>query len=115
MLRSNLTIFIFSIKDSKPRLSSLLRTLLCEGVVMWCFVGELVKCLLGECVEGDESVVCVLFDLHFILSQGQLVSTDIFAVEWTKTGDLHMGLTVAYYGFMSDGALLFLARNILEK
>lgn len=34
--------------------------------------------------------------------KGQLVSTDIFAVEWTKTGDLHMGLTVAYYGFMSD-------------
>lgn len=31
------------------------------------------------------------------------MSTDIFAVEWTKTGDVHMGLTVTYYGFMSDG------------
>lgn len=34
--------------------------------------------------------------------KGDLVSTDIFAVEWTKTGDVHMGLTVTYYGFMSD-------------
>ncbi|MCO5570901.1 hypothetical protein L7F22_024631 [Adiantum nelumboides] len=34
--------------------------------------------------------------------KGDLISTDIFAVEWTKTGDVHMGLTVAYYGFMSD-------------
>lgn len=34
--------------------------------------------------------------------KGDLISTDIFAVEWTNTGDVHMGHTVTYYGFMSD-------------
>jgi sphingosine kinase len=35
--------------------------------------------------------------------QGGLVASDVIGVEWTKTGAMHMGLTVAYYGFMSDG------------
>jgi hypothetical protein len=34
--------------------------------------------------------------------QGGMVAMDVFGVEWTKTGAMHMGLTVAYYGFMSD-------------
>ncbi len=35
-----------------------------------------------------------------------MVAMDVFGVEWTKTGAMHMGLTVAYYGFMSDGNFL---------
>jgi sphingosine kinase len=31
------------------------------------------------------------------------MASDVIGVEWTKTGAMHMGLTVAYYGFMSDG------------
>ncbi|KAJ7564165.1 hypothetical protein O6H91_02G005600 [Diphasiastrum complanatum] len=34
--------------------------------------------------------------------KGSMVATDVFALEWTKTGAQHMGLTIAYYGFMSD-------------
>ncbi|BBN18411.1 sphingosine kinase [Marchantia polymorpha subsp. ruderalis] len=34
--------------------------------------------------------------------KGGLVATDVFSVEWTKTGATYMGHTVAYYGFMSD-------------
>eukprot|EP00249_Psilotum_nudum_P024382 c29171_g1_i1 orf=1411-3663(+) len=34
--------------------------------------------------------------------KGDLVAMDVFAVEWINTGYLHMGLTVAYHGFMSD-------------
>uniref|UniRef100_A0A0C9S6U6 TSA: Wollemia nobilis Ref_Wollemi_Transcript_10503_3435 transcribed RNA sequence n=1 Tax=Wollemia nobilis TaxID=56998 RepID=A0A0C9S6U6_9CONI len=34
--------------------------------------------------------------------KGGLTATDVFAVEWIQTGDMHAGLTVAYYGFVSD-------------
>ncbi|GLJ56160.1 hypothetical protein SUGI_1205580 [Cryptomeria japonica] len=34
--------------------------------------------------------------------KGGLTATDVFAVEWVQTGDIHAGLTVAYYGFVSD-------------
>ncbi|KAL3677372.1 hypothetical protein R1sor_027320 [Riccia sorocarpa] len=34
--------------------------------------------------------------------KGGTVATDVFSVEWTKTGATYMGHTVAYYGFMSD-------------
>ncbi|KAH7276749.1 hypothetical protein KP509_39G020200 [Ceratopteris richardii] len=34
--------------------------------------------------------------------KGDLISTDVFSIEWMKTGEVHLGLTVAYYGFMSD-------------
>lgn len=34
--------------------------------------------------------------------KGGLTATDVFAVEWIQTGAIHAGLTVAYYGFVSD-------------
>lgn len=37
------------------------------------------------------------------LVQGGLTATDVFAVEWIQTGIIHYGLTVSYYGFVSDG------------
>ncbi|XP_022139015.1 sphingoid long-chain bases kinase 1 [Momordica charantia] len=34
--------------------------------------------------------------------KGGLTATDVFAVEWIKSGVIHFGLTVSYYGFVSD-------------
>ncbi|CAM6092065.1 unnamed protein product [Calypogeia fissa] len=34
--------------------------------------------------------------------KGGTVATDVFTVEWAKTGATHLGHTVTYYGFMSD-------------
>ncbi|XVE49662.1 hypothetical protein DITRI_Ditri01bG0099600 [Diplodiscus trichospermus] len=34
--------------------------------------------------------------------KGGLTATDVFAVEWVHTGLIHFGMTVSYYGFVSD-------------
>ncbi|KAI4358077.1 hypothetical protein L6164_001980 [Bauhinia variegata] len=34
--------------------------------------------------------------------KGGLTPTDVFAVEWIQSGVIHFGLTVSYYGFVSD-------------
>ncbi|KAK1258204.1 Sphingoid long-chain bases kinase 1 [Acorus gramineus] len=34
--------------------------------------------------------------------KGGLTATDVFAVEWIRTGSIHFGHTVSYYGFVSD-------------
>ncbi|XP_019452861.1 PREDICTED: sphingoid long-chain bases kinase 1 isoform X2 [Lupinus angustifolius] len=34
--------------------------------------------------------------------KGGLTATDVFAVEWIQTNKVHFGLTVSYYGFVSD-------------
>ncbi|XP_061344851.1 sphingoid long-chain bases kinase 1 isoform X2 [Gastrolobium bilobum] len=34
--------------------------------------------------------------------KGGLTATDVFAVEWIQTNKIHFGLTVSYYGFVSD-------------
>ncbi|KAG6433424.1 hypothetical protein SASPL_105038 [Salvia splendens] len=34
--------------------------------------------------------------------KGGLTATDVFAVEWIHTGAIHFGMTVAYFGFISD-------------
>ncbi|XP_031372097.1 sphingoid long-chain bases kinase 1 [Punica granatum] len=34
--------------------------------------------------------------------KGGLTATDVFAVEWIQTGAIHFGMTVSYYGFVSD-------------
>ncbi|XP_022763861.1 sphingoid long-chain bases kinase 1-like [Durio zibethinus] len=34
--------------------------------------------------------------------KGGLTATDVFAVEWIQTGVIHFGMTVSYYGFVSD-------------
>ncbi|KAG4914372.1 hypothetical protein JHK87_051929 [Glycine soja] len=34
--------------------------------------------------------------------KGGLTATDVFAVEWIQTNKIHYGLTVSYYGFLSD-------------
>nr|VDD27133.1 unnamed protein product [Brassica oleracea] len=34
--------------------------------------------------------------------KGGLTATDVFAVEWIHTGVVHFGMTVSYYGFVSD-------------
>ncbi|XVE93000.1 hypothetical protein REPUB_Repub01dG0152300 [Reevesia pubescens] len=34
--------------------------------------------------------------------KGGLTATDVFAVEWIETGVIHFGMTVSYYGFVSD-------------
>ncbi|XP_042503254.1 sphingoid long-chain bases kinase 1-like [Macadamia integrifolia] len=34
--------------------------------------------------------------------KGGLTATDVFAVEWIQTGTIHFGMTVSYYGFVSD-------------
>ena len=41
--------------------------------------------------------------LFFFGKQGGLIAIDVFIVEWVQTSAIHAGLTVAYYGFMSDG------------
>ena len=39
----------------------------------------------------------------FCWFQGGLTATDVFAVEWIQTGVIHFGMTVSYFGFVSDG------------
>ncbi|GER37277.1 sphingosine kinase [Striga asiatica] len=34
--------------------------------------------------------------------KGGLTATDVFAVEWYHTGAIHFGMTVTYFGFISD-------------
>lgn len=34
--------------------------------------------------------------------KGGLTPTDVFAVEWIQTGVVHFGMTVSYFGFVSD-------------
>ncbi|XP_011091854.1 sphingoid long-chain bases kinase 1 [Sesamum indicum] len=34
--------------------------------------------------------------------KGGLTATDVFAVEWIHTGAIHFGMTVTYFGFISD-------------
>ncbi|KAK9275642.1 hypothetical protein L1049_022909 [Liquidambar formosana] len=34
--------------------------------------------------------------------KGGLTATDVFSVEWIQTGRIHFGMTVSYYGFVSD-------------
>ncbi|KAK9068756.1 hypothetical protein SSX86_012871 [Deinandra increscens subsp. villosa] len=34
--------------------------------------------------------------------KGGLTATDVFAVEWVQTGVIHFGMTVTYFGFISD-------------
>ncbi|KAL6513415.1 Sphingoid long-chain bases kinase 1 [Orobanche gracilis] len=34
--------------------------------------------------------------------KGGLTATDVFAVEWLHTGSIHFGMTVTYFGFISD-------------
>lgn len=34
--------------------------------------------------------------------KGGLVATDVLAVEWIQTGLIHFGMTVSYFGFVSD-------------
>ncbi|XP_031494520.1 sphingoid long-chain bases kinase 1-like [Nymphaea colorata] len=34
--------------------------------------------------------------------KGGLTATDVFAVEWIQSGGIHFGITVSYYGFVSD-------------
>ncbi|KAK7843688.1 sphingoid long-chain bases kinase 1 [Quercus suber] len=55
--------------------------------------------------QGDGSAY--LFDPNIyidgrILMQGGLIATDVFAVEWIQTGVIHFGMTVSYFGFVSD-------------
>lgn len=40
--------------------------------------------------------------------QGGLTPTDVFAVEWVQSGRIHFGSTVTYFGFVSDGNLVYL-------
>ncbi|GER46307.1 sphingosine kinase [Striga asiatica] len=38
--------------------------------------------------------------------KGGLTATDVFAVEWIHTGAIHFGMTVTYFGFISDAGFL---------
>uniref|UniRef100_A0A2P2K946 Sphingoid long-chain bases kinase 1-like isoform X1 n=1 Tax=Rhizophora mucronata TaxID=61149 RepID=A0A2P2K946_RHIMU len=40
--------------------------------------------------------------MYFCWLQGGLTATDVFAVKWIQTGIIHFGMTVSYYGFVSD-------------
>lgn len=57
---------------------------------------------------SDNSLVWTVFGIRdpttaaVAIVKGGTISTDVIGVEWHKTGAVHYGLTVAYYGFMSD-------------
>ncbi|XVE93002.1 hypothetical protein REPUB_Repub01dG0152300 [Reevesia pubescens] len=52
---------------------------------------------INTCPDG---IICVGGD--GIINEGGLTATDVFAVEWIETGVIHFGMTVSYYGFVSD-------------
>ncbi|XP_057510367.1 sphingoid long-chain bases kinase 1-like isoform X2 [Actinidia eriantha] len=51
----------------------------------------------STCPDG---IICVGGD--GIVNEGGLTATDVFAVEWIQTGVVHFGMTVSYFGFVSD-------------
>lgn len=57
---------------------------------------------------SDNSLIWTVFGIRDATSaavaivKGGTVPTDVIGVEWHNTGAVHFGLTVAYYGFMSD-------------
>lgn len=44
--------------------------------------------------------------------KGVLTAADVFAVEWIHTGAVHFGMTVTYFGFISDGNALALCAGL---
>ena len=89
------------------------------------------RCIKSEIVMSNEVLSCELLYLwksHFIACyaqwahrrcifcwfQGGLTATDVFAVEWIQSGVIHFGMTVSYYGFVSDGEFTML-QLILKK
>ncbi|KAL3829816.1 hypothetical protein ACJIZ3_018618 [Penstemon smallii] len=57
---------------------------------------------------SDNSLVWTVLGVRDPLSaaiaivKGGLSATDVFAVEWIHTGAIHFGMTVTYFGFISD-------------
>ncbi|KAJ8759260.1 hypothetical protein K2173_006780 [Erythroxylum novogranatense] len=57
---------------------------------------------------SDNSLVWTVFGVRDPVSaaiaivKGGITGTDVFAVEWIQTGTVHYGMTVSYYGFVSD-------------
>ncbi|KAE8691469.1 Sphingoid long-chain bases kinase 1 [Hibiscus syriacus] len=51
-------------------------------------------------ISATISIVKVM--LLGIQDEGGLTAIDVFAVEWIRTGVIHFGMTVSYYGFVSD-------------
>uniref|UniRef100_A0A7I4BN80 DAGKc domain-containing protein n=2 Tax=Physcomitrium patens TaxID=3218 RepID=A0A7I4BN80_PHYPA len=57
---------------------------------------------------SDNSLVWTVFGIRdptaaaVAIVKGGTITTDVIGVECHKTDDVHLGLTVAYYGFMSD-------------
>ncbi|KAG5563639.1 hypothetical protein RHGRI_006176 [Rhododendron griersonianum] len=51
----------------------------------------------STCPDG---IICVGGD--GIVNEGGLTATDVFAVEWIQSGVIHYGMTVSYFGFVSD-------------
>ncbi|KAH9606723.1 hypothetical protein KSS87_003787 [Heliosperma pusillum] len=49
-------------------------------------------------VLGVRDPVCAAISIV----KGGLTATDVFAVEWIQTGVVHFGMTVSYFGFVSD-------------
>ncbi|XP_042504991.1 sphingoid long-chain bases kinase 1-like isoform X3 [Macadamia integrifolia] len=54
----------------------------------------------STCPDVSSGIICVGGD--GIVNEGGLTATDVFAVEWIQTGTIHFGMTVSYYGFVSD-------------
>ncbi|KAL1545007.1 Sphingoid long-chain bases kinase 1 [Salvia divinorum] len=57
---------------------------------------------------SDNSLVWTILGVRDPISaaitivKGGLTATDVFAVEWIHTGAIHFGMTVTYFGFISD-------------
>nr|GEW59844.1 sphingoid long-chain bases kinase 1 [Tanacetum cinerariifolium] len=57
---------------------------------------------------SDDSLVWTVLGVRDPVSaalaivKGGLTATDVFAVEWIQTGVIHFGITVSYFGFISD-------------
>lgn len=74
--------------------------------IYWLYVTSVFH--VGSCVDFWKSYSYLILNkfLHntfCFLFQGGLTATDVFAVEWIQTNTIHYGLTVSYYGFVSDG------------
>ncbi|KAG5563640.1 hypothetical protein RHGRI_006176 [Rhododendron griersonianum] len=54
----------------------------------------------STCPDGISGIICVGGD--GIVNEGGLTATDVFAVEWIQSGVIHYGMTVSYFGFVSD-------------
>ncbi|KAA3488492.1 sphingoid long-chain bases kinase 1-like isoform X1 [Gossypium australe] len=71
-----------------------------DGIINKVLNGLLIRDLVSAAIS---IVKVMLLGIQDEICFGGLTATDVFAIKWIQTGLIHFGMTVSYYGFVSDG------------